>query len=84
MVSPSVLIVLALVVAPIAWTIMLAFQDIQLIRIRYTGLLGNYTLDNFTEVFATGACGAAWEPLSPTRSSAPAARSCSVSSQRSR
>ena len=53
LVAPSVVIVVALVVAPILWTVMLAFQDIQLIRIRYTGLFGSYTLDNFAAVFSS-------------------------------
>lgn len=54
LVAPSVAIVLALVVAPILWTIMLAFQDVRLISIRTSGLFGNYTLENFAEVFTSG------------------------------
>lgn len=54
LVGPSVVIVLALVVAPILWTVMLAFQDIELIRIRYTGFFGSYTLENFADVLTSG------------------------------
>ncbi|GAB3288860.1 carbohydrate ABC transporter permease [Parasphingorhabdus pacifica] len=53
LVSPSVLIVLALVVVPIVWTIVLAFQDVPLMQLRHTGLFGNYTLDNFLAVFTS-------------------------------
>jgi multiple sugar transport system permease protein len=41
------------VVLPILWTVMLAFQDLRLIRLRTAGLIGDYTLDNFVEVFTS-------------------------------
>jgi multiple sugar transport system permease protein len=53
LISPTVVLVVALVVLPILWTVMLAFQDLRLIRLRTAGLLGDYTLDNFVEVFTS-------------------------------
>ena len=48
--SPTVLIVLAIVMLPIVWAISLAFQRARLLNIRRVGLVGNYTLDNFQRV----------------------------------
>ena len=48
--SPTVLIVLVIVVLPIIWAISLAFQRARLLNIRRVGLVGNYTLDNFQRV----------------------------------
>ena len=50
--SPTVLIVLAVVILPIAWAVLLSFQRIRLINIRRAGIVGNYTLDNFQRVLA--------------------------------
>jgi multiple sugar transport system permease protein len=41
------------VVAPILWTVMLAFQQIRLVNIRRAGVFGNYSLDNFSTVFGS-------------------------------
>jgi multiple sugar transport system permease protein len=43
-------VVVVIVVIPIIWTVMMAFQRIRLINIRRQGLFGRYTLDNFTRV----------------------------------
>ena len=51
--SPTVLIVLAVVILPIIWAILLAFQRIRLINIRRAGIVGNYTLDNFDRVLTS-------------------------------
>lgn len=54
LITPSVVIVLAVVVLPIAWTIFLAFRELRLIQLRRTGLLGaEFTLDNFVDVFSS-------------------------------
>jgi len=53
LISPTVVLVLVLVVLPILWTVMLAFQDLRLIRLRTAGLFGDYTLDNFADVFTS-------------------------------
>ena len=46
-------LVLVIVVLPILWTVMLAFQDLRLIRLRTAGLFGDYTVDNFVDVFTS-------------------------------
>ncbi|HEY6747517.1 MAG TPA: sugar ABC transporter permease [Mycobacteriales bacterium] len=48
--SPTVLIVVLIVVLPIIWAISLSFQRARLLNIRRVGLIGNYTLDNFQRV----------------------------------
>jgi multiple sugar transport system permease protein len=48
--SPTVLVVVAIVVLPIVWAISLSFQRARLLNIRRVGLVGNYTLDNITRV----------------------------------
>ena len=63
LVSPSLIIVLFLVVLPILWTVMLAFQDVRLIQIRRANLFGNYTLDNFIGVLTSEAL---WSSLGTT------------------
>jgi multiple sugar transport system permease protein len=53
LISPTLLVVLAVVVLPVGWTLILAFQRIRLINIRDTGLFGRYTLHNFVTVFGS-------------------------------
>jgi multiple sugar transport system permease protein len=53
LISPTLVVVLAAVVVPILWTVLLAFQRVRLINIRRVGLLGPYTLTNFERVLAT-------------------------------
>jgi multiple sugar transport system permease protein len=50
-VSPTLIVVAVVVVLPIAWTILLAFQEARLIDIQSDGLFGNWTLRNFEQVF---------------------------------
>ena len=47
------MVVLAVVVFPILWTVVLAFQDLRLIDLRRRGLFGEFTLDNFAAVFGS-------------------------------
>jgi ABC-type sugar transport system permease subunit len=54
MVLPTVVVVVALVVVPVLWNVVLSFQDLTLIDIRNAGLFQNVTLQNFIDVF-TGA-----------------------------
>ncbi len=63
LISPTVIIVLTLVVLPIVWTVALAFQEIRLIQLRTAGLLGDYTLGNFVQVFSSSGF---WESLVTT------------------
>jgi multiple sugar transport system permease protein len=53
LISPTVIIVLVVVVVPIVWTLLLAFQDLRLINLRSTGLFGDFTLANFTQVLTS-------------------------------
>jgi multiple sugar transport system permease protein len=57
LISPTVLIVTVIVVIPIAWTVMIAFQKIKLINLRRHGLFGRYTLDNFITVLTSSGFG---------------------------
>jgi multiple sugar transport system permease protein len=51
--SPALIVVMVIVVLPIAWTILLAFQRVRLINIRRAGLFGDYTLGNIADVFTS-------------------------------
>ncbi|HET9382662.1 MAG TPA: sugar ABC transporter permease [Streptomyces sp.] len=62
-VSPTFVVVLVVVVLPIAWTVLLAFQDAKLVDIQGMGLLGNWSLDNFGQVFDSAGF---WSSLSTT------------------
>ncbi|KUJ55785.1 sugar ABC transporter permease [Streptomyces sp. NPDC093228] len=50
-VSPTFVVVLVVVILPILWTVLLAFQHAKLVDIQGMGLVGNWSLDNFTQVF---------------------------------
>ncbi|MFJ4468078.1 carbohydrate ABC transporter permease [Streptomyces sp. NPDC089424] len=50
-VSPTFLVVFVVVILPILWTVLLAFQDAKLVDIQGMGLFGNWSLDNFAQVF---------------------------------
>nr|WP_055506914.1 sugar ABC transporter permease [Nonomuraea pusilla] len=52
LISPTLVITLVVVVAPLLWAVMLAFQDARLINIRQVGIFGHYTLDNFAYVLS--------------------------------
>jgi len=47
------MVVLAVVVLPILWTVMLSFQDLTLLQLGTAGFLGDYTLQNFVEVLTS-------------------------------
>lgn len=53
LISPTLIVVSVMVIIPVLWTLMLAFQGVRLINLRQTGLFGNYTLDNFTSVLTS-------------------------------
>src|SRR3954447_11138067 len=52
-VSPTLLVVLVVVILPIAWTVLLAFQHARLVDIQGMDFLSNWTWKNFTEVFTS-------------------------------
>jgi multiple sugar transport system permease protein len=51
--SPTLVVVLVVVVLPILWTVMLAFQRIRLINLRRAGVFGQYTLANLEYVLTS-------------------------------
>ncbi len=53
LISPTLVIVLVMVVLPILWTVLLAFQRLRLLNLRTSGLFGNFTLNNFDNVFSS-------------------------------
>ncbi|QIG46129.1 sugar ABC transporter permease [Nocardioides anomalus] len=42
-----------MVLLPILWTVSLAFQDVRLLNLRRTGVIGDYSLDNFDKVLTS-------------------------------
>ncbi|ASY32388.1 MULTISPECIES: sugar ABC transporter permease [unclassified Streptomyces] len=52
-VTPTFLVVLVVVIVPILWTVLLAFQNAKLVDIQDNGLFGRWTLDNFAQVFGS-------------------------------
>ncbi|MFE9203240.1 carbohydrate ABC transporter permease [Micromonospora sp. NPDC007230] len=64
LVTPTLLVVVAVIGIPIVWTIVLAFQRVRLATLRKTGLFGELTLDNFDRVLHTpGFAGTLWTTL---------------------
>jgi multiple sugar transport system permease protein len=53
LITPTVVIVFTMVVLPILWTVSLAFQEVRLLNLRSTGVIGDYSLENFTEVLGS-------------------------------
>jgi multiple sugar transport system permease protein len=53
LISPTAVIVFAMVVLPILWTVSLAFQHVRLLNLRSTGVIGEYSLDNFKAVLTS-------------------------------
>ena len=52
--SPTLLVVLAVVVGPILWTVVIAFQRLRVASIRRTGIFNpEYTLENFQAVLTS-------------------------------
>ncbi|MEU2110089.1 sugar ABC transporter permease [Streptomyces sp. NPDC019507] len=62
-VSPTFLVVLVVVIVPILWTVLLAFQNARLVDIQGMGLFGNWSLDNFGMVFGSAGF---WSSLGTT------------------
>lgn len=52
-VTPTFVVVLVVVIVPILWTVLLAFQNAKLVDIQSNGLFGRWTLDNFRQVFGS-------------------------------
>ncbi|GHH86758.1 transporter [Streptomyces sulfonofaciens] len=52
-VTPTFVVVLVVVIVPILWTVLLAFQRARLVDIQGMGLFGNWSLQNFSQVFSS-------------------------------
>ena len=61
--SPTLIIVVAVVVVPLLWSILIAFQDLKLIQIGTANPFGQFTLKNFALVLGNGQL---WSALSTT------------------
>ncbi|WP_197043588.1 carbohydrate ABC transporter permease [Saccharothrix sp. NRRL B-16314] len=61
--TPTLVIVLAVVLVPLAWSVLIAFQRVRLIDVGRMGLFDRFTLDNFARVFASDVL---WESLRTT------------------
>jgi multiple sugar transport system permease protein len=53
LISPTMVIVFAMVILPILWTVSLAFQRVRLLNLRNTGFLGEFSLHNFEAVLTS-------------------------------
>jgi multiple sugar transport system permease protein len=53
LITPTFIIVLVMVVLPILWTVSLAFQQVRLLNLRTTGIIGDYSVANFTNVLSS-------------------------------
>jgi multiple sugar transport system permease protein len=53
LISPTLVLVVVMVVLPILWTVLLAFQRLRLLNLRSSGLFGEFTLSNFEDVFSS-------------------------------
>lgn len=51
-VLPTLIIVTAVVVVPVLWNVVLAFQDSTYLSVRQNGLFNDFTVDNFITVFS--------------------------------
>jgi multiple sugar transport system permease protein len=51
--APTLVVVLVVVVVPIAWTVVLAFQRLRLVDLHRRGLFGSSTVDNVGRVFGS-------------------------------
>ena len=61
--TPTLVIVLAVVVLPLLWSIVIAFQDLKLIQIGTANPFGGFTLKNFQMVLSSGDL---WKSLGTT------------------
>ncbi|WP_198961561.1 carbohydrate ABC transporter permease [Pseudonocardia sp. MH-G8] len=63
LISPTLVVVVVMVVVPILWTVLLAFQRLRLLNLRSAGLFGEFTLGNFDNVFGAPSF---WSALATT------------------
>lgn len=53
MVAPIVLIITAIIIVPIAWTVVLSFQEARYADVARNGIFNRFTLDNYIAVFTS-------------------------------
>ncbi len=53
LISPTLIIVVVVVILPILWTVSLAFQQVRLLNVSTAGVFGNYSLSNFENVLTS-------------------------------
>lgn len=53
LITPTLVIVVAVVVLPVLWMMLLAFKDVQLLDVQSLNLLEGFTLENFVDVIAS-------------------------------
>ena len=53
LIAPTAIIVFVMVVLPILWTVSLAFQRVRLLNLRTTGVVGDYSIENFRAVLTS-------------------------------
>lgn len=63
LITPTLVIVVAVVVVPVVWSVLIAFQRVRLIGIGRTGLFENLTVANFSRVFGSDTL---WDTLLTT------------------
>jgi multiple sugar transport system permease protein len=63
LITPTLVIVLAVVLVPLAWSLLIAFQRLRLINVGRTGVFENLTTANFARVFGSDAL---WDSLITT------------------
>jgi multiple sugar transport system permease protein len=63
LIAPTLVIVLAVVLVPLAWSVLIAFQRLRLINAGRTGIFENLTTANFARVFGSDAL---WKSLATT------------------
>lgn len=63
LISPTLIIVVAVVILPLLWSIVIAFQKLKLIQIGTANPFNGFTLDNFERVLNSGAL---WTSLGTT------------------
>ncbi|MDQ3785696.1 MAG: sugar ABC transporter permease [Actinomycetota bacterium] len=63
LISPTLVIVVAVVLVPLVWSVLIAFQRVRLINVGRTGLFENLTVANFARVFGSDTL---WDTLLTT------------------
>jgi multiple sugar transport system permease protein len=63
LITPTLVIVLAIVIVPLAWSLLIAFQRVRLLTVGRTGVFEDLTVANFARVFGSDEL---WDTLGTT------------------